>query len=433
LKGALDTILISVGDKLLPVLTNLAKSLTPILQSFTELPDPVIKLGVVFGALLAAIGPVLMVLGQVVTGAAAIAPVVAGVAGTVSGILPILAAVAAAVGALFLAWQTNFLGIQDITRDVASKIPDWLGTAREKLGELAAKIGETFEAIRAVVAPVLQEIGAALIAFWEEISPKLSELAAIIKEKVGQAFEKLGEIVQNVVTIITPTIEFIVNFIAEHGDEIKAIFQGLFDAIIAIARVFGTVIGGAIKLILDLLTGDFESFGEDARTLFTNLWNALVDLGRALLSKIIPAVATIMVDLKKKIKEKFEDIIKAGRNLASDFVQGIINGIKSRIEDLLKVIQRVRDLLPGSLAREGPFSRPVEWDDVILGDLPKVTARVEHVFASSLAAATMPGIRAGHTTNISHSRTVVVENVTIRGGEADELQRMFEDISLRTI
>jgi len=67
LKGSLETALISIGDVLAPTIKKIANFIKILVNAFNSLPKPVQKVIVNTGLLLAALGPVLLILGKLVS------------------------------------------------------------------------------------------------------------------------------------------------------------------------------------------------------------------------------------------------------------------------------------------------------------------------------------------------------------------------------
>jgi TP901 family phage tail tape measure protein len=128
LKGSAETMFITFGKLLLPVLTKLAIGATKLINAITNLSKPIKVIiasvaGAVavfglfaggFSALLAAMGPV----------GAMLAPLAAGIGAL---ILPFILITGAVVG-LYLAFRNNFLGIQDIVMSIVDPIVAFANT-----------------------------------------------------------------------------------------------------------------------------------------------------------------------------------------------------------------------------------------------------------------------------------------------------------------
>jgi TP901 family phage tail tape measure protein len=112
LKGSVDTALISLGNVLLPILTNLVEVATkfvndfilPAIKWFGELPQPVQNAALAFAAVAAAIGPIILGIGAMITLFTTLGPALGAMAGglglTTAGMFGLAAAIAVAIAAL---------------------------------------------------------------------------------------------------------------------------------------------------------------------------------------------------------------------------------------------------------------------------------------------------------------------------------------------
>jgi hypothetical protein len=149
----------TVGSVLLPVALKLANAVGDLFTWLEGLSPAALKIAVIFGAVVAAVGPLLLILGALSSALGGVAGLAATFgttwgaigAGALSLLGP-LALVAAAIAALFLAWRTNFLGIQDITADVFGGIVDTIGppilAAIERIRTFVAEVTGFYQALR---------------------------------------------------------------------------------------------------------------------------------------------------------------------------------------------------------------------------------------------------------------------------------------------
>ncbi len=134
-----QVLLEKLGEGLAPAMVDVLDAATPLINKVVEMADkfadldPATQKNIVKAvALVAAIGPVITIVGTLATGISGIiglfttlGPIISG-AGTVIGLLsnPI-GWIVAAVALLGLAWSTNFLGIRDKTEEILGKVREW--------------------------------------------------------------------------------------------------------------------------------------------------------------------------------------------------------------------------------------------------------------------------------------------------------------------
>jgi TP901 family phage tail tape measure protein len=312
LQGSAETLLIRVGT---PLIENF---LTPAVEKITELAntisgqlDPkVAGLAVTFGLVAIAAGPVLTVLG------ALISPI-----GLIAG----------GIAALGVAWATNFGGIRDIVANVwastlgpilGNDLPSAIATLRnlwsdlvgsfERGGlggvatDLLSRIGidpeearGKFEALKAAVQPAINSllsgfqgfaanlapIGASFQGFLaqvQEAAPGLGMLAGIIGgallialQALGGMLPGLGMVFSDVFGTVLDLLGNIVTFLGGIGTMLTGLFtgdlemarEGAREILTSLGEMFTGLLGGALQLVADLLTtigGGLSAFGGTA-------------------------------------------------------------------------------------------------------------------------------------------------------------------------
>jgi hypothetical protein len=250
LKGSLETIAIIIGSAFLPALREMTDALTTVANRFIEL-DPAMQTtlatialvaGAVAGALgvWGAFGPQIMAAGQAF----------AFLATTLGG--PLLIA-AAAAGAIWLAWENNFLGIRD-------------------------RVNEAAAAFQSLAAPLADQVWAEAVATWDRLQIAVGNLEDALTQSGPPAdvFKAVLYLIADVLPSLTGPIDSLV---------------GLFDRLRLSSDPLATALGDVRDYVagLDLgwrdLTGAFSTgstvFGVVAAVLGGPLTIALAAIAAA--------------------------------------------------------------------------------------------------------------------------------------------------------
>lgn len=174
LKAELEDVAASFGQELMPIAIDLMKQLIPMLKFFNELPTPVKRGIIVILGLAAALGPVLWVIGQIISTGGAIAGLF-GTGGALAGagawitatLLPALASIPAALGTVGTALAgISLIGVASVGLLIAA-IGVLIYTIIN-LGPAAWKtiltIGDIFRLLPKVVAKSMEGVGPAILA-----------------------------------------------------------------------------------------------------------------------------------------------------------------------------------------------------------------------------------------------------------------------------
>lgn len=317
MKGSLETAAITIGSKLAPVITKVVKFITDLVNKFSALPSGVQTAIVVIGAIIAVLGPLLIIIGQMAIGISALTAAFSALSVPLLPIIAIIAAVIAAIVAIVLV------------------IKNW-GAITEWFGNL-----------------------------WSAICGKIQEIAStvatFVSEKISALAQSLSGIWENIKTIAAAAWEMIKNIIL-----------------------------GPVLLLCDLVTGDFNKLKSDAQNIWDNIkkyasiaWNALKDLVTSVANglkekaveafrKMVSGIGEKLSSLGSTVQSGFQSAIDfitslPGKALewGKDFIQGLIDGIKSmisKVTDAVKdVADKIRSFLHFSRPDEGPLREYETW------------------------------------------------------------------------
>jgi|GEM_PF-3116449 len=192
LSGSIETFMINVltpfmNDKLAPMVNQLAGVVDYINQWALKNPELTSTL-VLMLAVLTALGPIMVVLGTIITNTSTVFGAMTATAkllgAAIGGIgWPVLLVIAA-VGALAAAWSTNFLGIRDTVMGVVDEITPKLQAIYDTLknGDVegaVGKVGELVESAKSAIETALPDIQAKMsewTAAFLDWLPPLDEL-----------------------------------------------------------------------------------------------------------------------------------------------------------------------------------------------------------------------------------------------------------------
>lgn len=101
-----DNVLVPVGEVLIPMLSELVTAITPVIEAFGDMDPEMQKLIVGVLAVVAAIGPMLIIVGKIITAFSTLMPVISAVGGVIAGLNPIVLVVIGVLWALIANWET---------------------------------------------------------------------------------------------------------------------------------------------------------------------------------------------------------------------------------------------------------------------------------------------------------------------------------------
>lgn len=256
----------SLGNNLLPYKLKLVQVINDLLAKFNNLSPATQSTIVTFAAVAAAVGPVLLVVGQLITAFGAIMPVLAGF-GSVAGapVIAALAAIAAAGYVLYTAWTENWGGIQEVVGRV--------------VGYIQAIIQMGLNFINGFMAAHSTEIKALMNDAWNGIKTIVQVTLIPLAQQIGSVLAQIAK------------------WIAEHKQTITTIFDGAYNIIVGIVKLAGTTLVGVVKLISSAMQGDFRGMWDAIKGIFTGgvaalaqILGGVVQLGAGIISSLISGI-----------------------------------------------------------------------------------------------------------------------------------------------
>lgn len=345
LGGAVESAGIVIGEVLTPYIRNLAEWLQDLVNRFNALSEEEQEQIVKIGAVVAAIGPALLIFSKLLsvasTAAGAIRALsgafgtlqeaivlinagfphlasqmggIAGIAGQLSlgfsgALVPILAVVAA-IGTLIAAfvtlWKTNEEFRNNITKtwnEIKQAFTDFFDGVTERINQL----GFDFENIT-------QVLSAAWLTFCNVIAPVFEG-----------AFQTVSIVVQNVLNTILSIMDVFIGVFTGNWEQVSQGIQGILNGIIETASNFAVnilnVIGQVGANILSML--GFEEAAVQFQNFFTNV------------SSIIGNLTTIITSFVSNIINFFVVTIpNAFNNFINQTIPNTVNGVTEGFSSL---------------------------------------------------------------------------------------------------
>ena len=277
LKGALESVGILIGEKLTPYIRKLAEWITGLVEKFNSLSEEEQDQIVKFGLILAAIGPVLLIMSRVIS---------------------VVLMFAKAFGLIKNVVYPAFLAITQLKAGMTAAELAMEGFSKESLG-IASVLSGITAPIAAVIAIVVVLVEA-FVTLWktnEDFRNKMTEIWNSIKTSIdnffdgvverinalGFDFENITEVIKAawmaLCDILAPVFEVAFNTIA-------IVLDGIFNQILSVMDVFIGLFTGNWEQVAQGIKGIIGGIVETFASLGENLLSAIGDLGATILEKL---------------------------------------------------------------------------------------------------------------------------------------------------
>lgn len=243
----------TMGTQLLPIGLKVVSFVSGLIDKFKNLSPETQKTILIVAGLAAAIGPLLMVFGTLISSVGAVASGLGVVVGIVGG--PVLAVIAAVVGAialLALAWNTDFLGIrttlteiwENTLKPIFLALWEWLQVA------IPAAIAILRDYWETVLYPAILKVADFIKV---NVVPILEALGRLLKVTVGKALEFLAALWKNV---LYPALKVVWDFIK---NKVQAVFVAV---VVIIEQRLGPVFEWLVNNVLGPVSSAFGAIGD---------------------------------------------------------------------------------------------------------------------------------------------------------------------------
>jgi phage-related minor tail protein len=355
-----ETLLPIIQNDIIPLIVKFAEKVAGLIDKFNGLDEDTKKMILTFVAILAAIGPVLMIVGKLI----GVFSLILSPIGLIIAIIALLAA-----GFIYL-YTTNedFKKFVDnaweaIKNAITASIEFIIDIINEHFVPVIKKIQEVFTEIFNFIKPYIKE-------FVEFVQSKLDDLRLFWEENGEQILQAVKNIFEFIVEVISGAIKAIMDIVDFFMPLLKDAFEVAFNFIKdTIDNVF-KIISGIFKVFAGVFTGDWEKVWEGVKDIFSGIFDQIVNLFEAAFKMLIK-IGEFLIKPFKDIFEKAIDfitelfakfnpleVITKNWNAIKEFFTNLFNSIRDKIVSIFDgivskitgAIQTIRSAIDGVLS-----------------------------------------------------------------------------------
>lgn len=296
--GAVESASIAFGTALAPAITAVAGVIGNVAEAFASLPAGVQTAVAVVLALVAALGPLLMVIGSVVAALPAISEGFAVLGGALAIPLApaaaVVAAIAAVAAAIYAAWTTS---------------ETFRAAVMAGVDAISSKVQEICAFLAPYVQAFLDQIVSTVQVAMDTLGPIIGAVLTVIVSTVVPILTSIMDTVAQVLAVILATVT---NVMAA----VSTVIQGAWTLI---QGIFQTVLG----VILAVTTGDFTMLQQGVTSIMQGTMAAI--------NGVMQGILSIVSGAWNAVKAVFIGVC----NAVSGAIRGAFNGIKSVIDSTM--------------------------------------------------------------------------------------------------
>lgn len=296
--GAVESASIAFGTALAPAITAVAGVIGNAAEAFASLPAGVQTGIAVVLALVAALGPLLMVIGSVVAALPAISEGFVMLGGALAIPLApaaaVVAAIAAVAAAIYAAWTTS---------------ETFRAAVMAGVDAISSKVQEICAFLAPYVQAFLDQIVSTVQVAMDTLGPTIGAVLTVIVSTVVPILTSIMDTVAQVLATILATVT---NVMAA----VSTVIQGAWQII---SGIFQTVLGA----ILAVTTGDFTMLQQGVTSIMQGTMVAI--------NGVMQTILSIVSGAWNAVKAVFIGVC----NAVSGAISGAFNGIKSVIDSTM--------------------------------------------------------------------------------------------------
>lgn len=297
--GAIESASIAFGSALAPAITAVAGVIGNVAEAFASLPSGAQTAIAVVLALVAAVGPLLVVFGSVVAMLPALSEGLLLLGGAfavpLAPALAVAAAIAAVVAILVTLWNTS---------------ETFRATVLAAVDAISAKVQE----ICAFLAPYVQE-------FLNQVVLTVQTALDILLPIIEAA---LTVIISIVVPILTSLMDTVANVFAAILSTVTGVMAALSSIIQGVWQVIQGVFQTVLGTIIGIVTGDFTMMNAGVSSILNGL------------SNIISGILNGILSIFSGIWNAITSVVSGACNTAFSAVSGAFDGIRSVIDGAME-------------------------------------------------------------------------------------------------
>lgn len=355
LKSQIEGLAISFGEMLMPTVRNVVGVVQEFIDKLNAMDESQRQQIIQIAAVVAAIGPALLIIGKIVSGVGSIVAVVGKLTGlvgqvisSVGGLQGLITALTGPIGiviAAVAALTAAFVYFYNTNEEFRNKVNAVIESVKEAFAAFIAQVQEWLPLILEWVSPIIEGLMSYVTALAELAMTVLGAMVTWIREKISAIQQWMNEhqlFVQTTFSVIKTIIQAALTFI-------QTIFSSFYN-----------ILGSLTRAITAAIRGD---------------WKSALDNLKSAVQTALSAVAKIFETLKGTLKSIFSDIISAMKQWGRDMIDNLVNGIKEKISKVKEAVGEVANTIREFLHFSEPDIGPLSDFSTYAPDMMKLFAK----------------------------------------------------------
>lgn len=382
LQSALQELAIAFGEILMPYIRKAVEVIQGFVEKLNGMSEGQKKVVATIALIVAAIGPLLIMVGKVATGISAITGLfskmktlttITSIIGKLKGAFtalfgviaanPVIAVIAAIVAALVLLY-TKCEWFRDAVNAVVQKIvsffTDTIPQAWSTLMDFLSGVPEWWSGIWQQVSDFFMQIWNGIVNFFTVTIPQAWNSVVTFFAGVpawwSGIWQQVSDFFANIWTTMmqNPVISGIVTTITTLWQNAVNTLQNIWQGLVTIAQgaweLLKNTILAPVILLIDLVTGNFDKLKTDASNIWTNIkdaaqtiWTGIKQVVSTLAKGLVTAATTLFTGFRDTVSKIWDSASQAASKAWTAIKGFVVNNAKKLKESATEAIQNLKD------------------------------------------------------------------------------------------
>ena len=211
-------------------------------------------------------------------------------------------------------------------------------------------------------APALAQISSALISLGtavipiiqaaiQTIAPIVAQISGIIVSIVSQIMSLAAPAIQNIALIIQTILPRIQLLFTMFGTTVMGVINAVFPFIQAVITTVMNIINAVISTVLALIQGNWSGVWTGVQSILSAIWNGI----SAIVSSAINAVLGIISAVLSSISSIWSGMWNSISGLLGSIWSGIQSAVRSGINGVLNIVSGIKDSILGFFSGAGAW------------------------------------------------------------------------------
>lgn len=352
LKSQLEELAISFGEMLMPAIRAIVSKIQAFVDKLNHMSEGQRKAILTIGLMVAALGPLLVIIGTVISkvgvamqgfvklasgvkklgvavkaGTGVFGKLGAALGGISAPVIAVVAIIAVLIAAFKHLWDTNEEfrnAITAIWEGIVSKIQAFCQGIVDRLNALGFDFGSIVDVLKAL---------------WDGFCQFLAPI-------FEAAFNVVSTVLGTVLDVITGLLDVFIGLFTGNWSQlwegVKEVFSGIWEGITSLFENFLNMIRNLADTVLSWFVTSWEEVWTSVKTFFENIWNGITTFFSGIWSGIVSTVTTQINAVKTVVSTVFNAIKTTATTIWNGIksaITTVVDGIRSKVSSVFESVK----------------------------------------------------------------------------------------------